>query len=78
MRLTDTLMIALTAVSVAMVIIVLLQKDRDTSFGKAGDVQQGTYWGKNRKHSMEGRLILLTRLLGAALLALAAVLSVLQ
>ncbi len=59
----------LTVISIAMVILVLAQQDRDAGFGTTQDTS--TYWGKAKKHSTEGRILLLTRVLAAAYLFLA-------
>ena len=72
------LTILLILVSLCLTIIILVQQGRDAGFGNRDDLQKNTYWGKNKKHSMEGRLILFTRLLGAAFLILSGILCMLQ
>ncbi len=62
-------------VCVALVVVVMMQKDRDSGLGSLAGSSDSTYWGKNSGRSMEGVLIKLTRGLSIAALVLAIVLN---
>ena len=62
-------------VCIAAVILVLLQEGRSAGLGAiAGGAE--TYWGKNKGRSMEGRLVMATRIMVVMFLVIAAVLNI--
>ena len=62
-------------VCIAAVILVLLQEGRSAGLGAiAGGAE--TYWGKNKGRSMEGRLVMATRIMVFLFLVIAAVLNI--
>ena len=60
-------------VCIALSIVVLMQesKQQGTISGAAD-----TYWGRNKGRSMEGKLVLFTKILGVAFFVLAAILNI--
>ncbi|MBP5670611.1 MAG: preprotein translocase subunit SecG [Lachnospiraceae bacterium] len=61
-------------VSVALVILVLMQEGKAQGLGTIS-VAADTYWGKNKGRSMEGMLVKITRVLAIAFLVLTALLN---
>jgi len=61
-------------VSVALVILVLMQEGKAQGLGTISGVAD-TYWGKNKGRSMEGMLVKITRVLAIAFLVLTALLN---
>lgn len=59
---------------IAVCVIVLMQKGRDQGLGALSG-NSGTYWEKNKSHSMEGRMILITRVLVVLFFILALLLN---
>jgi len=69
------LTIVFIIVSIALIVIVLLQEGKSAGLGAiAGGAE--TYWGKNKGRSMEGTLVKTTKFLVAAFIILAAILNV--
>ena len=74
--------IALTVVfiivCVALCIIILAQKGRDSGIGGlTGSSSSGdTYWSKNKGRSREGMMVLLTRIFAVTAIILAAILNI--
>lgn len=59
---------------IAIAVVVLMQKGRDQGLGAlAGSTD--TYWDKNKSHSMEGRMLMITRILVGIFFVMALVLS---
>lgn len=70
------LKIALMVVSVLICIIVLAQESKDAGFGGAFTGQAGeTYYSKNKKHTVEGKLEIITVILGVLFFVIAMVLN---
>lgn len=71
------LQIALMVISVLLVIFILAQEGKDAGFGggaftgQAGD----TYYSKNKRHTVEGKLKLITAILGVLFFVIAMVLN---
>ncbi len=61
-------------VCVALSALVLLQEGKTQGLGAISGAAE-TYWGKNKGRSMEGMLVLLTRVLSIAFIVLAIVLN---
>ena len=61
-------------VCVALTVLVLAQQGKDAGLGSIGGIGD-TYWSKNKGNSMEGNLARLTKILGAAFMILALVIS---
>ena len=68
------LTIAIIAVSIVMTVVILMQEGRSQGLGAISGAAE-TYWGKNKGRSMEGMLVLLTRVLSIAFILLAIVLN---
>ncbi|MCR5012408.1 MAG: preprotein translocase subunit SecG [Lachnospiraceae bacterium] len=59
---------------IAIAVVVLMQKGRDQGLGAlAGSTD--TYWDKNKSHSLEGRMLMITRILVGIFFVMALVLS---
>ena len=56
-------------VCIALSIVVLMQESKQQGLS-------GTYWGRNKGRSMEGKLVLFTKILGVAFFVLAAILNI--
>ncbi len=61
-------------VSVALVILVLMQEGKTQGLGSISGAAE-TYWGKNKGRSMEGMLIKITKVLAVLFLLLTVVLN---
>ena len=59
---------------VALTIIVLSQEGKSAGLGSISGMAD-TYWGQNKGRSMEGKLVMITRVLGALFLIFAALLN---
>lgn len=69
------LTIVFIIVSIALIVIVLLQEGKSAGLGAiAGGAE--TYWGKNKGRSMEGTLVKATKFLVAAFIIIAAILNI--
>ncbi len=66
--------IVFIVVCVALSALVLLQEGKTQGLGAISGAAE-TYWGKNKGRSMEGMLVLLTRVLSIAFILLAIVLN---
>ncbi len=61
-------------ICVVLVAIVLMQEGKNAGLGAVGGVAE-TYWGKNKSRSMEGKLVLITRILAVAFIGLSILLN---
>ena len=59
-------------VCIAITIVVLMQESKQTGLSGAAD----TYWGKNKGRSIEGKLVLFTKILAIAFIVIAAILNI--
>lgn len=62
-------------VCIALVVLVLMQEGKSAGLGAISGVAE-TYWGKNKGRSMEGRLVMATRIMVVMFLVIAAVLNI--
>ena len=60
--------------SLGICVTVLMQKGRDSGLGAIAG-SSDTYWDKNKSHSLEGRLVLITRVMVAIFFILALLLN---
>lgn len=69
------LIILFIIVCIALCAVVLMQKGRDSGLGALAG-SSDTYWDKNKSHSLEGRMMLITRVLTVSFFILALALNV--
>ncbi len=69
------LLILYLIVGIAVTIVILMQEGKQAGLTGAISGVAETYWGKNKARSMEGGLVLATRILGAAFIVLSVVLN---
>lgn len=62
-------------VCVVLTVIVLMQEGKNTGLSGSISGAAETYWGKNKARSMEGKLVILTRILVAVFIILSVVLN---
>ena len=60
---------------IALCVVVLMQKGRDSVLGAIAG-SSDTYWDKNKSHSLEGRMLLITRVVTVVFFLLALALSI--
>lgn len=63
-------------VCIVMTVIVLMQESKQNGLSGAISGAADTYWGKNKGRSMEGKLVLITKILAVAFIVIAAVLNI--
>lgn len=68
------LVILFIIVCIALCAVVLMQKGRDSGLGALAG-SSDTYWDKNKSHSLEGRMLLITRVLTVSFFILALALN---
>ena len=75
----EVLKIVLTVVyiivSLALVILVLMQEGKSAGLGSISGAAE-TYWGKNKGRSMDGMLVKITKWLAVAFILLSVVLNI--
>ena len=69
------LMVVFILISLVLTVIVLMQEGKSAGLGAISGAAD-TYWGKNKGRSMEGRLVMFTRILVILFLVIAAVLNI--
>lgn len=69
-----TISVVYILVSVALVILVLMQEGKTQGLGSISGAAE-SYWGKNKGRSMEGMLVKITKVLAVLFLLLTAVLN---
>ena len=62
-------------VSIALVILVLMQEGKSAGLGSISGAAE-TYWGKNKGRSMDGMLVKITKWLAVAFILLSVVLNI--
>ena len=62
-------------VCVVLTVIVLMQEGKNAGLSGSISGAAETYWGKNEARSMEGKLVILTRILVAVFIILSVVLN---
>ena len=63
-------------VCIALSIVVLMQESKQQGLSGTISGAADTYWGRNKGRSMEGKLVLFTKILGVAFFVLAAILNI--
>lgn len=69
------LMVIFVLVCCILTVIVLMQESKQNGLSGAISGAADTYWGKNKGRSVEGKLELFTKILGAAVIVLALILN---
>ena len=69
------LTILFVIVSLALVVLVLMQEGKSAGLTGAINGMADTYWGKNKGRSLEGKLVKITRILVIVFFVLAIVLN---
>ncbi len=72
--LKTVLMILLAIDCIALTIVVLLQEGKSAGLGTIGGMAD-SYWGQNKGRSMEGHLVLATKIMAILFMVLAIVLN---
>lgn len=70
------LMILLVLVCAALVIVVLMQESKQNGLSGVINGAADSYWGKNKGRSIEGKLVLFTKIFGFAFVIIAAILNI--
>lgn len=73
--LKTVLMVIFILISVLLTVIVLMQEGKSAGLGAISGAAD-TYWGKNKGRSMEGRLVMITRIMVVLFLVIAAALNI--
>ena len=73
--LKTVLIVVFILISIALTVIVLMQEGKSAGLGAISGAAE-TYWGKNKGRSMEGRLVMATRIMVMLFLVIAAVLNI--
>ncbi|MCI9447594.1 MAG: preprotein translocase subunit SecG [Lachnospiraceae bacterium] len=73
--LKTVLIVVFILISIALTVIVLMQEGKSAGLGAISGAAD-TYWGKNKGRSMEGRLVMATRIMVMLFLVIAAVLNI--
>ena len=63
-------------VCIFITVIVLMQESKQNGLSGAISGAADTYWGKNKGRSMEGKLVLFTKILAVAFIVIAAILDI--
>ena len=63
-------------VCIFITVIVLMQESKQNGLSGAISGAADTYWGKNKGRSMEGKLVLFTKILAVAFIVIAAILHI--
>lgn len=69
------LIVVFIIISIALTVVVLMQEGKSAGLGAISGAAD-TYWGKNKGRSMEGRLVMATRIMVILFLVIAAVLNI--
>ncbi len=69
------LMVIFVLVCCILTVIVLMQESKQNGLSGAISGAADTYWGKNKGRSVEGKLELFTKILGAAVIVLELILN---
>ena len=69
------LIVVFILINIVLTVIVLMQEGKSAGLGAISGAAD-TYWGKNKGRSMEGRLVMATRLMVFFFLVIAAVLNI--
>ena len=69
------LMVLFVLVCIIATVLVLMQEGRSQGLGAIAGAAE-TYWGKNKGRSIEGKLVLFTKILAIAFIVIAAILNI--
>ncbi|MFQ7574191.1 MAG: preprotein translocase subunit SecG [Lachnospira sp.] len=69
------LMCIFILVCICITVIVLMQESKQAGLSGTISGAADTYWGKNKGRSMEGKLVMITRILAIAFVVIAAILN---
>lgn len=69
------LMYIFILVCICITVIVLMQESKQAGLSGTISGAADTYWGKNKGRSMEGKLVMITRILAIAFVVIAAILN---
>lgn len=69
------LMCIFILVCICITVIVLMQESKQAGLSGTISGAADTYWGKNKGRSMEGKLVMITRILAIAFIVIAAILN---
>ena len=69
------LMIIFAIDCIALTVIVLMQEGKSAGLGAISGAAE-SYWGKNKGRSIEGKLVLFTKILAIAFIVIAAILNI--
>lgn len=72
------LTILFVIVSLALVVLVLMQEGKSAGLTGSINGMADTYWGKNKGRSLEGKLVKITRILVVVFFVLAIVLNIIN
>ncbi len=70
------LMILLVIVCIGLVIVVLMQESKQNGLSGVISGAADTYWGRNKGRSVEGKLVLFTKIFGIAFVIISAILNI--
>ena len=70
------LTIVFIIVSIVLTVLVLMQEGKSAGLSGAISGVADTYWGKNKGRSIEGKLVLFTKILAIAFIVIAAILNI--
>ena len=80
MSVADTIRIILMGIfiliSIVITVVVLMQESKQKGLSGAISGAADTYWGKNKGRSIEGKLVLFTKILAIAFIVIAAILNI--
>ena len=68
-------MVLFVLVCIIATVLVLMQEGRSQGLGAIAGAAE-TYWGKNKGRSIEGKLVLFTKILAIAFIVIAAILNI--
>lgn len=76
----DTIRIVLMGlfvlVSIVITVLVLMQESKQNGLSGTISGAADTYWGKNKGRSMEGKLVMFTKILAVAFILIAVILNI--
>ena len=76
MSAADIIRIVLMGIFILVCIALSIQESKQQGLSGTISGAADTYWGRNKGRSMEGKLVLFTKILGVAFFVLAAILNI--
>lgn len=70
------LTVILVIICLALTVIILFQEGKSAGLGSLAGQNTDTYWGKNKRRSKEGRMVLITSILVVLFFVICAVLNI--